>query len=158
MELDLSRYNHSTYRFLYLRVQDPDFNKKQTIDLQLRPCDDSLPPPQPIDLSPIIGVSLRELIDNRATIFKMDPPPQYFIELVDEEKNVRESAWINRLDKEHVWAQRQLNGELTPGACSPPPRRMKREPLLGVSALLLLSAIGLAYFNRETIRAWGVAS
>lgn len=157
----ISLKDYPGYKLVCFRVKHPDFDVKQSIYPLLRSSENSKANP-PKDLTEIVGYSLRELLNDRDKIF-VNGCPHYLVQLVDENMKMNAQALIG--GKNYSAAEAALKGESLPissgstplpvhsGSTSLPRlREMRGNLLLGFAVFLILSFIGLAYFNREAFR------
>lgn len=153
--IDLSQYRG--YNALFLRVKEPDFDAKQPIYPLLRSSSTSNPQK---GLAEIVGFTLRELLNQRTTLF-LNGKPCFVVQLVDQNMKMQRQAIIQERSTNYSNAEAALRDPLPqlsppPPAGSRPPsvRKMRGDLLLGFAVFLIVAFIGLAYFNREAFRTW----
>lgn len=160
MQFDLSQF--PSYDTALLRVKNPHFDRKQSIYLLLRSREN---PSQ--KLSKIIGLTLRELLNRRDTLF-VNGQPRYIVQLVGGDMEQGTESVIKGTDysaAEQAFKRASLPPIHPPppisnrdGSNLPPPRprEVKRDLLLGVTVLFLFVLVGMLCFHRELFRAWRV--
>lgn len=164
-QIDLNPYLiEGSFTGPYLSVQDPSFDKKQTVYISIYLSQDRQ------ILSEINGFTLREVLDLRASFFTPQPIA-CIIQLVNQEMKDINTFTIKNNENNYSSAEKALKQHrrsltnfpstsppqpvYSPSSPTPPQVPPSRPSLSrGVSLLLLASLIGLAYWKRDSIRLW----